>query len=249
MGSNKNTTSHTAPKRASGRGKAVQSENQLNPTKNMSDALKTVNARIERHIDLYSDAMDSKFEIIDNDKTQEIVFLRQSHDLADCVSLYFSDLKTHSPLLGKILETQAANEALQKELDELKSAAAAGAHFGTDLTNRGGDVDAGKVQEKNLLLGASQYGSNEYYSRATSQRSLRRPKLQMPCSGRKSRPLLTSSTSTMWILTSTRMCPDRLALQGITSIFRTKWGWVATPTIVSNIWQSWYIVFQIKIIT
>ncbi|KAJ7310836.1 hypothetical protein DFH08DRAFT_1088007 [Mycena albidolilacea] len=111
---------HSA-KRASGRGKAVQSENQLNPAKNMSDTLKTVNARIKRHIDPYSDAMDSKFEIIDNDKTQEIVFLRQSHDLADL----------------KILETQAANEALQKELDKLKSAAAAGARF---------------AQEKNPLL-------------------------------------------------------------------------------------------------
>jgi hypothetical protein len=118
MGSNNNTTSHTAPKRSSGRGKAVQTENQLNPAKKMSDALKTVNARIKHHIDPYSDAMDSKFEIIDNDKTQEIVFLRQSHDLVDCVSLYFSDLKTHSPLLGKILETQAANAALQKEPDE-----------------------------------------------------------------------------------------------------------------------------------
>lgn len=222
MGSNKDTTSHTAPKRASGRGKAVQNENQPNPAKNTSDALKIVNARIERHIDPYSDEMDSKFEVIDNDKTQEIVFLRQSHDLADRVSLYFSDLETHSPLLGKILETQAANEALQKELDELKSAAAAAARFGTDLTNHGGDVDAGKAQEKNPLLGVSQYGSNEYYSRATSQRSLRRPGLQMPRSRRKSRPLLASSASTTWIPTATRMSPDRPALQGITSIFKTK---------------------------
>ncbi|KAJ7845963.1 hypothetical protein B0H14DRAFT_3454699 [Mycena olivaceomarginata] len=79
----------------------------------LTNHLKSRRTRIERHINPYSDAMDSKFDIIDNDKTQEIVFLRQSHDLAD----------------RKILETQAANEALQKELDELKSAATAGARF------------------------------------------------------------------------------------------------------------------------
>ncbi|KAJ7653020.1 hypothetical protein B0H17DRAFT_1186397 [Mycena rosella] len=86
-------------------------------------ASKALTDRIGAHIDPYSDEMEVKHNI-EGSNFQDIVFLRQSNDLAE----------------RKIQEQTVANAALQEELAEMK------ARFANDLTNRGReniDADAG----------------------------------------------------------------------------------------------------------
>ncbi|KAF7332812.1 hypothetical protein MSAN_02432400 [Mycena sanguinolenta] len=119
---NQNMKSAVAPRPAGGaaRKKITQNENRPKDASNapLSTAamLEAINKRIEGHIDPYSDEMEAKYAHIDGDKTQTVVFLKQSHELAD----------------RTILEQEIANEALRKELAELKAQVAL-----NDRTNQG----------------------------------------------------------------------------------------------------------------
>ncbi|KAJ7204050.1 hypothetical protein GGX14DRAFT_398360 [Mycena pura] len=86
---------------------------------------KEVAARIAGHIDPYSDEMDVKFNI-EGSAVQEVVFLRQSNDLAQ----------------QKILDQAAANAALADELAMLKARVTA------DITNQQGEAAAAAAGDK-----------------------------------------------------------------------------------------------------
>ncbi|KAJ7086218.1 hypothetical protein C8R44DRAFT_893673 [Mycena epipterygia] len=130
MTGSRHTNAPAPARRTSSRAKGAQDENARPAKKAASNAPKDLAERIAGHIDPYGDEMETKFNV-EGSAQQEVVFLRQNHDLAE----------------QTIREQEAANAALLKELADLK------ARFGADRTNqdprsRANSVDHDQLSEE-----------------------------------------------------------------------------------------------------
>ncbi|KAJ7110209.1 hypothetical protein C8R43DRAFT_1113767 [Mycena crocata] len=124
MGNQTPTDTSAVPRRTSARSKNVVQDENKRPQKN---AKATLSDRINGHIDPYSEEMDVKFNI-EGSTVQEVVFLRQSNDLAQ------QTIQDHA----------TENARLQAELEALKE------RFATDISNQGREDVVANTEEDKL---------------------------------------------------------------------------------------------------